>query len=94
MTYEEKTRGIPKPNNITIENRRKLAISGIEDVESCDENEVVMKTGEGSIVIRGSELNIKSLSAETGDAVIIGIVSEVCFEENAASGGIWGRLFR
>jgi len=94
MTYEEKSRNISRPNNITLENRRKLAISGIEDVESCDENEVVMRTGEGNLVVRGTELNIKSLSAENGDAVITGLISEVCYEETVTNGSIWTRLFR
>ena len=94
MTYEEKSRNISRPNNIILENRRKLAISGIEDVESCDENEVVMRTGEGNLVVRGTELNIKSLSAENGDAVITGLINEVCYEETASTGSIWTRLFR
>lgn len=93
MTYDEKTRTVSKPNNLTLENRRKLAISGIEDVESFDEREVVMRTGEGNLVVRGSDLNIKSLNVEAGDVIITGLVTEVCYEEVAPSGSIWTRLF-
>ena len=83
MTYEEKARTVSKPSNLTLENRRKLAISGIEDVESFDEREVVMRTGEGNLVIRGSDLNIKTLNVEAGDVIVTGLITEVCYEEVA-----------
>ena len=93
MTYEEKSRCAARPSNLILENRRKLAISGIEDVESCDESEVIMRTGEGNLVVRGTDLNIKSLNVESGEAIIIGLISEVCYEETAQSGSLWTRLF-
>ena len=63
-------------------------------MESCDESEVVMRMGEGNLVIRGADLNIKSLNIESGEAIITGLVCEVCYEETAPTGSLWTRLFR
>ena len=96
MAYGEAERTAPavkKPNNLTLENRRKLTISGVEDVERFDETEVSMRTGEGSLVVRGEDLRISRLSVEGGDVNITGLITELRYEEPQPERGFWARLF-
>ena len=90
----ERTAQVPKkPNNLTLENRRKLTVSGVEEVERFDENEVCMRTGEGNLVVRGETLRISRLSVEGGDVSVLGLITELRYEEAAPERGFWARLF-
>ena len=96
MAYGEAERTAPapkKPNNLTLENRRKLTVSGVEEVERFDENEVSMRTGEGRCVVRGEDLRISRLSVEGGDVNVLGLITELRYEEAAPERGFWARLF-
>jgi len=94
MPYEDKAKIAHKPHNIHMEDRKKLNISGVEEVESFDESQIVMITEGGSLIVKGSDLNISKLSLESGDVSIQGLVTDLCYEEFAPSGSLWARLFR
>jgi len=64
-----------KRGNLILENRQKLTVSGINDVESFDEGKIILLTGEGILTITGSGMHIKKLSAETQDAIIEGQIN-------------------
>ena len=67
MSYDEKTRqtSAKKAHSMSMEGRSRLSVSGVEEVESFDEREIVMITGCGSMIIRGEELSISRLSLRT-----------------------------
>ncbi len=96
MSYEERGRPAAparKPHTLAMEARRQLTLSGVEEVESFDENEIVMTTSCGSLVIRGEGLSISRLSVDAGDVTVQGLVSSLSYEEAAPSGSLWARLF-
>ncbi len=91
MSFEEVGLG----HRVVLEGRKKLAISGVEEVESFDENTVVMSTGMGVLVVRGENLHIEALSLEGGDLKIEGDVDSLTYEEDSGrGGGLLARLFR
>lgn len=93
MSYEEKMKTVQKPQNLALEDRKKLAVTGVEDVESFDDAQIVMRTACGDLVVRGSGLKIDRLSTDTGEVNITGLVTELAYEETAPSGSLWTRLF-
>jgi sporulation protein YabP len=96
MSYDERGRqAVPvrKPHSLSLEARKQLTISGVEEVESFDEREIVMTTSCGSLIIRGEELSVSRLSVESGDVTVRGLVSALSYEEVAPSGSLWARLF-
>lgn len=95
MAYEEKYRPAELPQNIILEGRKKLSVSGVEDVESFDESIVVIKTVKGPLVIRGNELHMEKLSLDSGDVTIEGSIDSLEYEtEEVQSEGFFSRLFR
>lgn len=94
MIIEEKTKTLAKPHNIIIEDRAKLSISGVEDVESFDERQIIMRTTKGNIILRGSDLHIDKLNLDTGELTVTGLISELGYEETASGGSLWSRLFK
>ncbi len=55
------------PHHLILEDREQLSVSGVEEVESFDENTIVMITSQGTLVVRGENLHIEKLSLDGGD---------------------------
>ena len=91
---QEKT---PKTaQNLILENRRSLSISGITDVDSFDEREICLYTQLGELTNQGKELHIDSMSVETGDMAITGDIWSIVYGDRDRRGplSMLGRLFR
>ena len=82
-----------KPHHVIMEERSRLSVTGVEDVSGFDEEQIVMQTAQGSLIIRGSGLHIGRLTLDSGEVTVDGLVNELCYEETAPSGGFWSRLF-
>lgn len=93
MTMAEKQKSAVRRHNVIMEDREKLSVSGVEEVASFDEAEIIMTTVCGSLIIRGSGLKIDKLSLDTGDVAITGLITDLCYEEVANSQSLWAKLF-
>lgn len=80
-------------HKLTLDGRGKLTVSGVEDVESFDEQSVVLATVKGLLIIRGSGLHLQSLSLEGGGVTIDGTVDSLVYEQQRLAGGLFARLF-
>lgn len=95
MQYEEKKLRPQADHHVILEGRESLAVSGVEEVESFDENTIVMNTVKGVLVVRGEDLHIEKLSLDGGDLKVEGSVDSLTYEEDAGDrGGFFARLFR
>lgn len=94
MAYENQME-IRAPHRVTLEERSALSVSGVEEVERFDENEIVMSTSRGTLVIRGEGLHIEKLSLDGGDLRVEGNVDALTYEDDGESrgGGLLARLF-
>ena len=91
MPYEEKQ----LPHHIVLEGRESLSVSGVEEVESFDENTIVMRTVKGTLVVRGEELHIEKLSLDGGELKVEGAVDALSYEDDGRErGSFLSRLFR
>lgn len=93
MSYEEKQQPSVKTHSISMENRTKLSVTGVEDVESFDENAIIMNTSQGDLIVRGTGLHIGRISLDVGQLSVEGSISELSYEDKAPSGGFWQKLF-
>ncbi len=83
------------PHNIIMENRAKISISGVENAESYNENEVVLDTSKGILIIRGEALTLSKLNLDSGEITVGGRVSDLEYVEPRKSGGsILGKIFK
>ena len=90
MPYEE-TR--PVGHHLILEDRESLTVSGVEEVESFDENTIVMDTAQGTLIVRGEGLHIEKLSLDGGDLKVEGMVESLTYEETRRNkGGFFARL--
>ena len=65
------------PNNIDLQNRRNLKITGVEEILTATPTEVVAKTTEGPLVITGGDMKIKNLNNEQKTVEIEGEINEL-----------------
>ena len=90
--------GLPNQvaHHILLEGREQLTVSGVEEVESFDENTIVMLTVKGTLVVRGEDLHIEKLSLDGGDLKVEGDIDALTYEESRRerSGGLLARLLR
>lgn len=94
MSYEEERIHSAMEHRILLEEREQLVISGVEEVESFDENAIFLTTALGALEIQGEELHIEKLSLDGGDLKVEGRVNALIYgEENRERGGFFARLF-
>ena len=85
----------PAPHRLTLDGRDKLTVSGVEDVERFDENEIVMNTAEGVLIVSGENLHIGKLSLDGGELHVDGRVDALSYDDGGGTrgGGLLSRLF-
>lgn len=93
MVHETEAKLPAKPHVLTLEGRNLLSVTGVDDVESFDENQIVMNTSQGNLIVRGSGLRIGKISLDVGELKVAGLISDLSYEEPAPAGGFWSRLF-
>ena len=77
------------PHTLSLNERRQLTMTGVTEVVSFDDSAVVLRTDLGTLVVQGSELQLKTLSLEGGQVAVDGTVSALTYEEPRLGG--WRR---
>lgn len=94
MAFEHERFQSAAAHSITLEERERLCVSGVEEVESFDESTIVMATAGGPLVVRGSGLHIEQLSLDGGQLRVEGQVESLTYEDDRGGrGGLLARLF-
>lgn len=100
MTIEDRKGNLNNTNviqNIILENREKLSISGVLDVLSFDDQIVILETELGLLTVKGENLRINKLSLDTGEVIIDGEIYNLGYSEkdsNQKTSGFLGKIFR
>ncbi len=82
-------------HNLTLENRKKLVLDGVEDVISFDDASVLLDTVMGQLTINGSSLRIQELCLEKGNVSLEGDIDEILYSDTQVKkSGFFGKLFR
>lgn len=93
------TNSAPKPkisHNIIMEDRCQLTVSGVTDIDSFDEQTIIVITEMGELTVRGEELHINRLSLEVGELLVEGSISSLTYadREEKSPGGFFAKVFR
>ena len=85
-----------KAHSIIAENRGKLSVSGVTNIDSFDENTVLLYTTMGELTIKGSDLHINDLSVTNGEMNIEGNIDAIIYGDKDLRSPLsfLGRLFR
>lgn len=98
MTIDErKTINTAVVQNLILENREKLSISGVLDVLSFDDQVIMVETELGLLTIKGENLRITKLSIDTSEVIVEGNISYLAYsnkEVEKNKGSIISKIFK
>lgn len=84
--------------NIVLENREKLSVSGVNDVLSFDDQVVMIDTELGLLTVKGENIKINKLSLDTSEVVVEGEISSLNYsqksQEKNSGSSILSKIFK
>ncbi|MBU3145880.1 sporulation protein YabP [Clostridium sp. CF012] len=86
-----------KRSNLLLENRKKLTINGVIEVINFNENQILLNTDAGMMIVKGQQLKMNKLDVQNGDVVISGKVDAFVYTSGISKvkkDSIISRLFR
>ncbi len=83
------------PHSILLDNRARMELDGILDVESFTDLSIIANSTLGNIAIDGTDLKVDSFSSQTGKLIVKGNIDSFCYFGNSkgkkrlfSSGGV------
>ena len=83
--------------NLVLENRNKLSISGVKDVLSFDDQVVIMETELGLLTVKGADLKINKLSIDTQEVIVEGEINNLGYSDHSKKdpdGSLFSKIFK
>ena len=98
MTLEEKKNfNTNIIQNLILENRNKLSISGVLDVLSFDDQIIIIQTELDLLTVKGENLKINKLSIDTAEVIVEGDINSLTYSNknlDKKSEGLFGKIFK
>jgi len=79
---------------LVLEDRERLSVGLVENVESFTEEEILLKTVYGGLSVSGRNLKLEDLSIENGNILLTGRVDKIEFSEIKEKHSFFKDLFR
>lgn len=67
--------------SLLLENKEVLNVTGVENVDSFNDEVVVLITNKGRLTIKGEKLNISKLNVDEGRLIVKGIINSLVYSE-------------
>lgn len=81
------------PHKLTLEERSRLTLTGVTEVDRFEDTAVVLQTSLGTLIVQGRELQLKTLSLEGGKVEVLGRVTALAYQEPRGNSRWKGWLF-
>lgn len=95
---EDNTSINKKAHKLILNNRRCGNLTGVSDVLSFDENEIILEKDQGMLMMKGKELHVSRLMLDKGEVDIDGRIDSVTYSEQGSrterTESLLGRLFK
>jgi len=84
-----------RPHSLSLDGRQKAVITGVEEVDSFNEQMVVLATTAGTLTLLGQQLHVSHLNLEEGQLLVEGEITALEYDERIKGrGSLLTRLFR
>jgi len=97
MIEERKMMNPAVIQNIILENRGKLNVTGVLDMLSFDDQVVIVETELGLLTVKGENIKINKLSLDTSEVIVEGEISSLAYSQNKQdknSGTLLSKIFK
>ena len=87
-----------RTHKLMLSNRRTCNLTGINDVLSFDENEIILETDQGMLMVKGTDLHVSRLTLDKDEVDIDGKFDSFTYSEqtgiSAKGESLLARLFK
>ncbi len=82
--------------NIIMENREKITVTGVIDIHSFDDELVLAQTDLGILTIKGDDLKMNKLNLENNELIVEGQIIAIAYSDMAGNkkNGLMNKLFK
>ena len=82
-------------HNITINERKNIMLTGVKKIDSFDDEEFLLETTMGNIIIKGKDLEIIKLDTYQGSVSIKGTINSLVYSDVLKKEeGVFSKLFK
>ena len=86
------------PHNLVLENKQKMTVTGIVDVDTFDEGKIVLFIEDDTLIVEGEDLHIQKLDVASGELAIegeiYGITYTGCAQGQHKSKGFFKKILK
>lgn len=86
-----------KIQNVILENRNRLNVTGVIDVLNFDEEVITVVTELGILIIKGSDLHLNRFSLDNTELSVEGEINSLNYSDKKAGGkneSVFSRIFK
>lgn len=93
---DKKSNKVMVNQNIIMENREKISVTGVIDIHSFDDELVLAQTDLGILTIKGDDLKMNKLNLENNELIVEGQIIAVAYSDvsQAKKTGFMNKLFK
>jgi len=73
-------------HHVSIDRRERVAITGVLEVISFDDESIVCETEMGIMILRGSNLHMNRLNLDDGELEVDGEIENIAYEDDMVLG--------
>lgn len=94
---EEKSNKVNVIQNLILENREKLNISGVLDVLSFDDQLILLETELGLLTVKGEKLRVNKLNLDSEEVIVDGLIQSLVYsngEIGKKNSSLFSKIFK
>ena len=82
-------------HKVVMTDRKNMLVTDVIDVDSFNLTEILLETGQGTILVKGNDIHVKRLNLERGEADIEGKFDSIVYTKDKGKGdSLLKRLFK
>ncbi len=82
-------------HKVVMTDRKNMLVTDVIDVDSFNLTEILLETGQGTILVKGNDIHVKRLNLERGEADIEGKFDSIVYTKDKGKGdSLLKRMFK
>lgn len=82
-------------HRVVMTDRKNMLVTDVIDVDSFNLTEILLETGQGTILVKGNDIHVKRLNLERGEADIEGKFDSIVYtKDKGKSDSLLKRMFK
>lgn len=94
MADNKKIAPLSANHTLSMELRKKMSLTGVEDVACFSEDKIEIVTNMGVLTVKGKKLNVNTLNTDSGELKLTGEIKGMEYSDRGRKQGMFTGLFK